>query len=81
MKRKTSSTPLANRIRKEQAADARARPLPKFAPTQEIPTARICRVCGKGPVKEPRMTFNGEYGQFVHTKCYANWLASQPVKL
>lgn len=38
---------------------------------------RLCRICGKGPVPIARMTFNGEYGQFAHPKCYQKWLHSQ----
>ena len=34
---------------------------------------RVCRICGKGPVPIARMTFNGEYGQFVHPACYRKW--------
>lgn len=38
---------------------------------------RVCRVCGKGPVPIARMTFNGEYGQFVHPACYRKWQKQQ----
>jgi len=34
---------------------------------------RVCRICGKGAVPIARMTFNGEYGQFVHPACYRRW--------